>query len=1183
MTNAAEPASEIHAPADVRPRGVSRAGWRRAITWARAGDWLLEGLALGLAVAVAVGFGSYAGRRALVGELAETYLERRGVASEIEVLAVDARGFVGRVRLGPASDPDFAAERVEVLLAAPPPPEGPYALRPRSIVVRRPQLKARWTGERLSFGALDPLIEEVLSRPPQDDRPGPAVRIEEGALRLSTPYGLVRAGGSAAVDNGKLRSLDLATRPVRLAGDGFVADLGRGALNVRTADAAADVRLELEVAEASNGAAEVEGAIVRLTGRTPYPDVKAKRLDGPLNVNLGLRADAVSSGGTALARAELNVDLAGALSGPWSRAVYAGRADTAARAERLSTGKLRAAGLRGEASLQAASIELSDAMVAGKAGMRLSASAERASQGAALVEGLRVSVSSARAAFNSRDRRLSGPARFSASASRLRTGDLTARAVQVEGATTGALLRAADDLRMSGPLNARVRAATAALGGQGAISGLDGAVVTELRLLTGGSAPMGGDLSAERLQLAAADPLMLSDARIRFKGRGGAGGLDLRAEARTNAALPPAAARRTAAGLPVVGDSPAYAAAIARALTGFTLTASDVRLTQAAGRTRLALNAPVEARAAGGAGAVLVPEGALAIGPGGLEGGAVRLAFSGGGLPEVSASVADLRLAPAGVSADVRLRAGLDIPLATGAVVEARGRAAMRDGAFTFAAADCVQLQAARVELGENDVEAVAARLCPLPGAPAVQTGPDGYRIRGRFAEAAADVPFLQAKLSSGAGVLDARGGPAGLTDVQVQLRSAEAADTAPERRFHPVALTGTAALGDGDWRAALDILDAPGGTKVAAAALLHDTASGEGGVDITAEDLRFAPDGLQPHDLSPLAAGLVSKVDGTVGFTGRIGWTEGALPTGSGRFTTAGLSFDSPGGRVAGLSGAVDFNSLTPLLAPPGQVLTAERVESFTLLTDVRAEFALTADAVKLGSAAFAMAGGRVTVEPMILPFAEPRTLSGAVRLDDVDLGSLIAATSFADKVKLQAVVDGRIPFQLGPDGLRFAGGELRSVRPGRLSVAREALTQVSATGAPETVAGAEGAPAAAPPPNAFQDWAYQALENLAYSELEVSVDSRPEGRLGLVFGVKGRHDPPTRQQARIGLIDLIRGRAFQQEIPLPSDTPVNLVLDTSLNFDELLATYLELQRERSAPVQSAPAKQEQEERSPP
>ncbi|MDP8917197.1 MAG: hypothetical protein M3M95_08355, partial [Pseudomonadota bacterium] len=112
--------------------------------------------------------------------------------------------------------------------------------------------------------------------------------------------------------------------------------------------------------------------------------------------------------------------------------------------------------------------------------------------------------------------------------------------------------------------------------------------------------------------------------------------------------------------------------------------------------------------------------------------------------------------------------------------------------------------------------------------------------------------------------------------------------------------------------------------------------------------------------------------------------------------------------------------------------------------------------------------------------------------------------------------------------------------------------------------------------PPNAIQEWAYQALENLAFDELSVAVDSRAGGRLGMVFSVNGRHDPPNPEQARVGLFDLLRGRAFQRRIPLPSGAPVELTLDSSINFDELLQTYMDLQRarnlERSGPVQPAP-----------
>lgn len=1169
------PEPEVRAPADLRPRGVSRADWRRVIGWARAGDLALEGLSLSLMVAVAIGFGTYVGRRVIVGEVAEEYLRRRGVEAEIAVIDVDARGFIGRVRLGPAGDPDFAAERVEVLLDAPPPPEGPYALRPRSILIRRPQLKALWTGERLSFGVLDPLIEEALSRPPRDDRAGPRVTVQDGALRLFTPYGLVRAAGGAVVDDSRLQNLDLILRPAALEGPRFAAELAGGRAQARAVGGALDLDVSLALAEVVTGTAELADAAMRLSGRAPYPDFDGWGVNGPVRLNLGLRAAGAETGTAALQDAELNLSVDGALAGPVGRATYAGDMGAALRAESLTAAGARVRSVRADARLTDAALRLVDGALQGRGGARLTAAAGGAELGANRIDAPRLTLASSALNFDTAGARASGPLRFDLFAARLTAGDASVRTLRAEGTSAAALLRRdGDELRLTGPMRARARAAAAELQGQGRAEALDAALASDLRLLTGAAAPVQGALQAERLRLAAADPLTITDVAARFRGRAGAGGVDLTADLRTDAALPRATAARVAAGLPLVGGSPAYAAAIGRALSGFTLSAPEVRLTRTAGRTRLMLAQPVQARAPGGALAVLAPSGGpLVLGPGGVQSGGVRLAFSGGGLPAAEAVIGGLQLGPGRVGADVSLRAALDIPLAEGAVVEARGRASTRNGAFTFTAADCVTLRAARVELGENDVEAVASQLCPLPGVPAVQTTAGGYRIRGRFAAAAATAPFLQARLSAGEGVLDASGDAVGLTRVDIRIATAEAADTAPERRFHPLAIAGTAALDGGVWRATLDILDAPAGTRVATAALTHQVASGEGGVDLAADDLRFTPDGLQPIDLSPVAAGLVAKADGAVDFTGRVSWTPGAPPAGTGRAVIHGFDFESAFGPVVGLSGEIDFDSLTPLLAPPGQVLTAERIEAFLPLTEMRAEFQLLEDAVQLGRATFGLAGGRATLEPLLLAFEEPRRLSSAVRLDAVDLGSLVAASSFADKVALQAVVDGRIPFDIGPGGMRFAGGELRSVRPGRLSIDREALTQVSATGGSEAVAGGEGAPSAPPPPNAFQDWAYQALENLAYSELEVEVDSRPEGRLGLVFTVKGRHDPPTEQQARIGLFDLLRGRAFQKEIPLPSDTPVNLTLDTSLNFDELLATYLELQRERSAPVQSAPA----------
>jgi hypothetical protein len=223
--------------------------------------------------------------------------------------------------------------------------------------------------------------------------------------------------------------------------------------------------------------------------------------------------------------------------------------------------------------------------------------------------------------------------------------------------------------------------------------------------------------------------------------------------------------------------------------------------------------------------------------------------------------------------------------------------------------------------------------------------------------------------------------------------------------------------------------------------------------------------------------------------------------------------------------------------------------------LDDIEATYAVTATAVELAAARARMAKGTVSVDAISFPFKPGQTISAVVHLDEVDLGSVLATLGLGDAVTADARVDGTAPFTAGPEGVRIAGGRIFATGPGRLSVSRQALASATAA---EPAAG----------PNAMQDFAYQAMENLAFDQLEAQLQSRPGGRLGIVFHVRGRHDPPSAAPTRLGVLELLRGRAFDKPIPLPKGTPIELTLDTSINFDELMHDYAALNA-RSGPVQ--------------
>jgi len=597
-------------------------------------------------------------------------------------------------------------------------------------------------------------------------------------------------------------------------------------------------------------------------------------------------------------------------------------------------------------------------------------------------------------------------------------------------------------------------------------------------------------------------------------------------------------------------------AAIKRAAQGFGLAAPAVRVTVAPGEAPiLALPQPLTLRPDRGGEARLIS----------LGRGDWRLTAAGGGLPQVDARLQNLRVLDGEAAGDLTVKATLSLgPMERGRI-DAAGRLRLAGGGLTLMAGRCAAVEADRLAFGENDVEALKARLCP--GAePLFRMAGGDWRIAGRAEAASADAAFLQAGLREARGPV-ALGLKGGRLDADARIEAARVVDLAPEARFYPLALAGAVQARRDVWTGGLDI--AAGGRPLARADLVHDGVSGQGRVDIDTGDLVFAPGGLQPSEISPLAAAVGSPATGEGRFAGRFAWSAGGADS-SGVLAIRRLDFLSPAGAVSGLSGTLELSSLAPLAAASGQEVGVARLDAIVPVTDLSVRVGLKDEAVLITGGEAGVGGGRVLIETLELPFDPAAPRKGVLALEAVQLHDVVEASPFGDKVEFDAVVSGRIPFESVGQKVRVAGGELHAVQPGRLSIQREALVGVQT----DPVAVEQG-PAAAlvdqDQANAVvTDFAYQAMENLAFDQLALRLDSRPDGRLAALFNIVGRHDPPKTQEIRLGVMDILRRRFLDKPLPLPSDTAVNLTLDTTLNLDDLLADYAEYQRLRSSgPVQ--------------
>jgi hypothetical protein len=592
------------------------------------------------------------------------------------------------------------------------------------------------------------------------------------------------------------------------------------------------------------------------------------------------------------------------------------------------------------------------------------------------------------------------------------------------------------------------------------------------------------------------------------------------------------------------------------------------------GRTTLSLPRPVALNAPTGAKVTLSALGGpLLAAQGEAAGGGLLLALGGGGLPDITLKAPNWRSNASGLTSDVVVAGALDVPPFIGVAGTLAGRAQLAGGGLTIRLNRCTPMTARAIQMGEPPITDVTFQLCPT-AQPLMAASGGIWRASALISDGAAQVNVAQARLEG----VNASfvGGGRGFDVAQVKVTGGRIVEASPDgKRFETIAATGQVDLARGQWTGGLDAktLD---GHALGRITIRHDVASGRGQADIDASGLVFAKGGLQPLGLTPLAA-VARDAEGPAPFTGRFAWHDEIL-TSEGRISTPGLDFKSPLGQVHKLKGQIVFDSLAPLTAPAGQTLTIDSVDAIVPIQAVQASFGLDALALHLQSAAFEASKGKVTIEPFDVPLDGKGVMKGAVNIAGLDLGQLVAGSSLADKIKIEATVDGRLPFEAGPAGFRFIDGKVYATGPGRLSIAREALGQVDA--------GQGGVDPNDPltvkkdaPVNAIQDFAYQAMENLHFETLEAGVNSDGQGRLGVLFHIKGEHDPKIAEKAKIGLMELLNGSAFQRRIPLPAKTPVDLTLDTSLNFDELIAAAQRAWAEAQAratpspPVASPPA----------
>jgi hypothetical protein len=584
------------------------------------------------------------------------------------------------------------------------------------------------------------------------------------------------------------------------------------------------------------------------------------------------------------------------------------------------------------------------------------------------------------------------------------------------------------------------------------------------------------------------------------------------------------------------GADPALASAIAQNLKHLQISLAG-HVTHHGKTSEFSLTAPMTVTGARGA-RINIPALTLSGGADSLN-TALEASLSGPGLPATRLTARRLMWTGGGLTGDAALKTHFNFAMLRGADIAANGTVSYQAGHYAFAPVGCAQVSLAAFHPGASDLATdVRTQICGT-GQPLITGEGANWKLSGEARGTSANLPSGNVRIEKASARLAFEGQGAPLKGT-IALFSAEVSDRTTPIRFKPLSGSGTIALDGGVWRGRLAITD-PKKIALGETTFSHIMVTGNGTAHINAPSVTFTPGKLQPESLSPLLVAL-RRTEGNVSFAGDINWTKSEI-TSQGKLSIAALDFMTVLGKAHAVKSEINFTSLLPPATAPGQDLSIDRIDWTLPFSAVDVRFGFNGSEIHLAKADTDIAQGHVSLGAIALSLSNPGKTAGTAQLKSIALESLVAASNLGAKVKLEGKVSGNIPFDVGPDGFRITDGKITADGPGRLSINRALWHQGDA----------------ALSSNAVQEFAYQALEYLAFDEMSAQLNSVEGGRLKILFHIKGKSDPPQHQEARVAITDIINGTAMYKPIPLPSGTPIDLTLDTSLNFDELLKSYTE------------------------
>jgi Dicarboxylate transport len=276
---------------------------------------------------------------------------------------------------------------------------------------------------------------------------------------------------------------------------------------------------------------------------------------------------------------------------------------------------------------------------------------------------------------------------------------------------------------------------------------------------------------------------------------------------------------------------------------------------------------------------------------------------------------------------------------------------------------------------------------------------------------------------------------------------------------------------------------------------------NGQGSAEILIPKIVFDPKGLQPQQLVPILRGKLAEVSGEVSAEFIFTFGNGQPVRSSGRAELKGLDIGTLVGPLNGVNSQLTFASIFPLQTEGIQTANLAEFDPGFLLKNGGVQFEIKPDEIKVHQAQWPIENiegeaGKVFLTPMDWQFGNVEN-QVTVNVENVGLGTILAGIG-DDKFTASGQVFGTLPTKIKGVDVRIKDGVL-FVKGGGIIRYKSAATDAVADR------------------NENAAYAFKALENFEYKQLEARIDGPLDGNMALKIVFDGQNS------------DVLSGQPFQ------------------------------------------------------